>query len=153
MPPLGSAREDGESRRNYGGPAHITERCGHVTRPRGKGRYQTMTDKEIHERYMVPVEIIREYDSMVQSCGDGYDAAALRCMSKMMCLHGLNFSSDEVRKYMDLSSRPDEPCVEQLCTMLDKKRKDALDEIHTKEEQISRIDYLTQELVRQAREK
>ena len=37
--------------------------------------------------------------------------------------------------------------------MLDKKRKDALDEIHTKEEQISRIDYLTQELVRQAREK
>ena len=116
-----------------------------------------MTDREIHERYSVPMEIIREYDSMLRDtggpCSGQYGEADLRRMSEMMSLYGLDFSPDEVRTYMELSSSPDERCVRQLCGMLDKRRRETLDEIHVKEARISRMDYLRHELERSSKRK
>lgn len=105
-----------------------------------------MKDEEVCERFMVSMEIIREYDDLMQNTSGEYDDEALHCMSTIMSLHGLDFSTDEVRTYMEIVSNGDKSRAEQLCTILGNKRREALDEIHAKEEQISRIDYLTYEI-------
>ena len=105
-----------------------------------------MTDKEMHERYLVPMDIIREYDEMTRNTRRSgpaqYDDADLRRISRIMCLRELGFSFEEVRTYVRLCSDSCAPCASELCAMLEKKRKETLDDIHDKEETIRKLDYL-----------
>ena len=60
-----------------------------------------------------------------------------------MTLHDLDFSVEEIEKYMKLSLEKNE---NECLKLLNKKRKDLLDEVHLKEKQLSRIDYLRYEM-------
>ena len=92
-----------------------------------------MTDKEMHERYLVPMDIIREYDEMTRNTRRSGPA---------------QYDFEEVRTYVRLCSDSCAPCASELCAMLEKKRKETLDDIHDKEETISKLDYLMLEIAR-----
>ena len=60
-----------------------------------------------------------------------------------MMLYGLDFTVEEIKKYMKLSLGKNE---REWLKLLNKKRKGILDEVHLKEKQLSRIDYLRYEM-------
>lgn len=59
----------------------------------------------------------------------------------IMTLHDIGFSNEEVETYMRLLLQG-EATEQERIRMLNKKRKNALDEIHFKEKQLDRLDYL-----------
>ena len=83
-----------------------------------------MTIKEVNERYNVPMEILREYESW-GLCG---------------AVHDIGFESSEVETYMKLLEQ--EGTESQRMRMLNQKRGSTLDEIHFREKQLERLDYL-----------
>ena len=66
-------------------------------------------------------------------------------LSLIMMLYGLDFTVEEIKKYMKLSLGKNE---REWLKLLNKKRKGILDEVHLKEKQLSRIDYLRYEMDR-----
>ena len=58
-------------------------------------------------------------------------------------LYGLDFTVEEIKKYMKLSLEKNE---REWLKLLNKKRKGILDEVHLKEKQLSKIDYLRYEM-------
>lgn len=60
-----------------------------------------------------------------------------------MMLHDLDFTVEEIKKYMKLSLEKNE---REWLKLLNKKRKGILDEVHLKEKQLSKIDYLRYEM-------
>ena len=60
-----------------------------------------------------------------------------------MMLHDLDFTVEEIKKYMKLSLGKNE---REWLKLLNKNRKGILDEVHLKEKQLSRIDYLRYEM-------
>ena len=62
-----------------------------------------------------------------------------------MTLHDIGFSTREVEAYMRLLLKGP-PSSAQRLRMLDEKRSAALDEIHFKERQLQRLDYLRHEI-------
>ena len=60
-----------------------------------------------------------------------------------MMLYGLDFTVEEIKKYMKLSLEKNE---REWLKLLNKKRKGILDEVHLKEKQLSKIDYLRYEM-------
>ncbi len=108
-----------------------------------------MTAEELTGRYMVPPEIIREYDSLLPDGEAGqrcYDAADLKQMGLLMSLRDVGFGAEEAREYMRLNLEQCKGCAEKLYGMLEKKRRETLEDIHCKEENISRLDFLMLEL-------
>ena len=95
--------------------------------------------EEASERYSIPLEILREYESW-GLCGAvkkvmgawQYDDTDLEHLSTIMTLHDIGFSSGGSD-------------AERL-RMLDRKRNAALDEIHFRERQLEKLDYLRHEL-------
>ena len=105
----------------------------------------------IHEasaRYKIPIEILKEYESWglcssvkkVMSAWQ-YDDRDLERLSLIMTLHDIGFCTKEVETYMRLLLEG-ESTSEKRMRMLNKKRSSALDEIHFKERQLDRLDYL-----------
>lgn len=72
-----------------------------------------------------------------------YDEADFERLSLIMMLHDLDFTVEEIKKYMKLSLGKNE---REWLKLLNKKRKGILDEVHLKEKQLSRIDYLRYEM-------
>lgn len=110
-----------------------------------------MTIQEASERYQIPMHILREYESwglcgaVKKVMGDWqYDDTDLERLSTIMTLHDIGFTSEEVEIYMRLLER--ENSCEQRLAMLEEKRDAALDEIHFKERQLQRLDYLRHEI-------
>ena len=106
-----------------------------------------MTIKEVNERYNVPMEILREYESWglcgaVKKVMDTwqYDDTDLERLSLIMTLHDIGFESSEVETYMKLLEQ--EGTESQRMRMLNQKRGSTLDEIHFREKQMERLDYL-----------
>lgn len=106
-----------------------------------------MTIQEASERYQIPMHILREYESwglcgaVKKVMGDWqYDDTDLERLSTIMTLHDIGFTSEEVETYMRLLER-ENSCAQRLA-MLEEKRDAALDEIHFKERQLQRLDYL-----------
>jgi DNA-binding transcriptional MerR regulator len=58
-------------------------------------------------------------------------------LSLIMMLYGLDFTVEEIKKYMKLSLEKNE---RECLKLLNKKRKGILDEVHLKEKQLSRIE-------------
>lgn len=107
-----------------------------------------MTIQQASEHYQIPMEILREYERW-GLCGAvkkvmgawQYDDTDLERLSTIMTLHDVGFTSKEVERYMRLLLAKD-ISYEQLLKMLEQKRIAALNEIHFKERQLQRLDYL-----------
>ena len=111
-----------------------------------------MTIHEASERYNIPLEILREYESW-GLCGTvktvmgawQYDDTDVERLSTIMTLHDIGFTSQEVETYMRLLLEQEGTDRARL-RMLDEKRRAALDDIHFREKQLERLDYLRHEL-------
>lgn len=111
-----------------------------------------MTIQEASEHYQIPMKILREYESW-GLCGAvkkvmgawQYDDTDLERLSMVMTLHDVGFTSEEVEAYMRLLLEAEDSGLTRL-NMLNRKRKAALDDIHFRERQLERLDYLRHEL-------
>lgn len=117
-----------------------------------------MTIQEASERYHIPMHILREYErwglcgAVKKVMGDWqYDDADLERLSTIMTLHDVGFTSQEVETYMRLLLEQGNTDRDRL-RMLDEKRKATLDDIHFREKQLERLDYLRHELRKQTDE-
>lgn len=107
-----------------------------------------MTINEISVRYNIPIEILQEYEGW-GLCNEvekvmgswHYDESDIERLSTIMTLHDIGFTNDEIEKYMRLFLKGKTTEKERL-KMLDHKRNGTLDEIHFKEKQLDRLDYL-----------
>ena len=112
------------------------------------GRGDGMTIHEASERYNIPLEILREYERW-GLCGTvktvmgawQYDDTDLERLSMIMTLHDVGFENDEIETYMKLLLEQEGTETQRL-RMLDRKRGHTLDEIHFREKQLERLDYL-----------
>ena len=109
-----------------------------------------MTIEEASKKYNIPIKILKEYESwglfqeVKKVMGSWqYDETDLERLSLIMTLHDLDFTVEEVEKYMKLSLEKNEG---ECLNLLNKKIKGILDEVHLKEKQLLRIDYLRYEM-------
>ena len=111
-----------------------------------------MTIQEASERYQIPMNVLREYESW-GLCGAvkkvmgawQYDDTDLERLSTIMTLHDIGFTTEEVETYMRLLLEQEDSGMARL-QMLNQKRAAALDEIHFREGQLGGLDYLRHEL-------
>lgn len=113
-----------------------------------------MTKQEASERYQIHMHILNEYEGW-HLCGTvkevmgvwQYDDTDLERLSTILTLYDLGFTTAEVETYMRLLL--EQPHTErQRLKMLEEKRAAALDELHFKERQLQRLDYLRHELLK-----
>ena len=114
-----------------------------------------MTIHEASERYNIPLEILREYESwglcgaVKQVMGSWqYDDTDLERLSLIMTLHDAGCESPEIETYMRLLLEQ-EGTESQRLKILNQKRDHMLDEIHFREKQLARLDYLRYHIRRQ----
>ena len=74
-----------------------------------------------------------------------YDDEDLERLSLLMTLHDIGFTTEEVETYMRLTLEQTGSERERL-RMLNCKRNSALDELHFRERQLQRLDYLRHEI-------
>lgn len=118
-----------------------------------------MTIDEASERYNIPIEVLKEYESW-GLCGEvkkvmgawRYDDTDLQRLSMIMTLHDIGFSNEEVESYMRLLLEGGSTEEERL-NMLRKKRGSTLDEIHFKQKQLDRMDYLRYKIEKAQKER
>lgn len=125
----------------------------------GGGRREEMTIYEASERYQIPIEVLREYESwglcgaVKKVMGDWqYDDQDLERLSMIMTLHDIGFTNEEVETYMRLLIAGEDTKDKRL-RMLNKKRDSALDEIHFREKQLERMDYLRYQIRQSKKER
>ncbi len=111
-----------------------------------------MTKEEVSRRYNIPVSILDEYQSwglcgVVQMAMDDwqYDDHDLERLGMVMALHDMGFTNGEVETYMRLLIQGSQT-QERRLRMLNERRSKALDELHLKERQLERMDYLRFEI-------
>lgn len=111
-----------------------------------------MTIEEASVRYNIPVAILQEYEGwglcdVVKSVMGAWrcDDRDLERLSMIMTLHDIGFTIDEVERYMRLWMEGSSSDVGRL-RMLDMKRISTLDEIHFRQIQLDRLDYLRHEI-------
>lgn len=118
-----------------------------------------MTIDEASERYQIPIEVLREYENW-GLCGEvkkvmgawQYDDTDLQRLSVIMTLHDIGFNNAEVESYMRLLLEGNFTEEERL-QMLNKKRGTTLDEIHFKQKQLDRMDYLRYKIEKAQKER
>ena len=106
-----------------------------------------MTINEASERYSIPLDILKEYESW-GLCGAvkkvmgawQYDDADLERLSLVLSLHEMGFDSREVELYLKLLGQ--EGTEAQRIRMLSQKRSRLLEQIHTQEKLLEQLDYL-----------
>ncbi len=111
-----------------------------------------MTINEASERYNIPIKILKEYEKW-GLCAEvkkimgswHYDENDIERLSTIMTLHDIGFTNAEIEKYMRLllSGKATE---KERMQMLEEKRNGTLEEIHFKEKQLDRLDYLRFEI-------
>ena len=97
-----------------------------------------MTIYEASERYNIPLEILREGSWQ-------YDDSDLERLSLIMTLHDIGFASYEIENYMKLLEKGQETGTECMRILI-KKHNAMLDEIHLREKQLDRLNYLRYEI-------
>lgn len=109
-----------------------------------------MTINEASERYKIPIKILKEYESW-GLCGEvkkvmgswHYDESDIERLSIIMTLHDIGFTNEEIHQYMKSTEK-------ERLKMLREKRNGTLDEIHFKQRQLDRLDYLRFEIEKQS---
>lgn len=111
-----------------------------------------MTIDEASEKYNIPIKILKEYESwglcqeVKKVMGSWYyDDRDIERLSIIMTLHDIGFTNQEIEKYMRLLMLGNLGEQERI-NMINKKRNGILDEVHFKEKQIARLDYLKYEI-------
>ena len=111
-----------------------------------------MTVQEASERYNIPIKILNEYeswglcDAVKKVMGAWqYDEEDIQRLSMIMTLHDIGFEKQEVETYMKLVLTGESTQQERM-RMLNEKSNGTLDEIHFKEKQLDRLDYLRYEM-------
>ena len=111
-----------------------------------------MTKQEASEQYNIPMKILDEYEvwglcSEVKKVMGAwqYDDSDLERLSTIMTLHDVGFTNQEVETYMRLLLTESNTEAQRM-EIIRQKRKNTLDEIHFKEIQIARLDYLRHEI-------
>lgn len=111
-----------------------------------------MTIDEASERYKIPLDILREYeswglcDSVKKVMGAWqYDGQDIERLSLIMTLHDIGFEKEEIETYMTLTIQGSGKEDERLL-ILEKKRSALLDEIHFREKKLANLDYLRYEM-------
>lgn len=111
-----------------------------------------MTIQEASEKYNIPIQILWEYESwglcdeVKKVMGSWhYDDRDIEQLSTIMTLHDIGFCHDEIETYMRLLLKGKETEQERM-EMLNQKRDGTLKEIHFKERQLDRLDYLRFEI-------
>lgn len=107
---------------------------------------------EASEKYNIPIKILKEYESW-GLCSEvkkvmgswHYDDTDIERLSIIMTLHDIGFTNEEIEKYMHLLLEEKFSEKERIY-MLNKKRNTILDEVHFREKQIYRLDYLRYEI-------
>ena len=111
-----------------------------------------MTGEEVSRRYNIPPKILQEYRSW-GLCGAvqltiedwQYDDRDLERLGMIMALHDMGFSAKEVENYVKLMLAG--ACTKvQRMQILSERRSKTLDEIHLRERQLERMDYLRNEI-------
>lgn len=118
-----------------------------------------MTIDEASERYNIPIRILQEYESW-GLCGEvkkvmgswQYDESDIERLSIIMTLHDIEFTNEEIEQYMRLLVEGDSTKAKRM-KMLENKRNGTLDEIHFKQRQLDRLDYLRFEMNAQYNQK
>lgn len=118
-----------------------------------------MTIDEASEQYEIPIEVLKEYQSWglcsaVKSVMGAwqYDDKDIERLSLIMMLHDIGFTNEEVEQYMRLVVAEDNTNEEQM-QMLTRLRRKAMDEIHFKQKQLDRLDYLRYEIEKNTKHK
>lgn len=116
-----------------------------------------MTIEEASKEYQIPIHILEEYRDWglcdaVKSVMNTwhYDETDIQRLSVIMTLHDIGFTKDEVAQYMRLYMEGSQTSVERLQMLLTRRSK-AMDEIHCKEKQLERLDYLRYEIEKAAK--
>lgn len=111
-----------------------------------------MTKDEIYKHFNIPSEILDEYhemglcDEVKKVMGTWqYDDSDVERLGLIMTLHDVGFDNEEVAHYMQLRSEGSST-EEQRRKIFDEKRTSTLDEIHFKEKQLDRLDYLKRKM-------
>lgn len=107
---------------------------------------------EASKKYKIPIKILKEYESW-GLCSEvkkvmgswNYDDSDIEKLSMIMTLHDIGFDNKEIEKYMRLFIEGKETEKERI-KILEEKRNGTLDEIHFKEQQLARLDYLRFEI-------
>ena len=107
-----------------------------------------MTIEEAGRRYEIPMEIIREYEDL-KLCSQRksdrregqYDEEDIKRLSMIMALHDAGFTEEDVESYMRLLQEGEHTREERL-EMINRHRSETLHEIHFKQNQLDRLDYL-----------
>ena len=111
-----------------------------------------MTIVEASEKYKIPIKILKEYERW-GLCGEvkkvmgswQYDDQDLERLSMIMTLHDIGFAKQEIECYMRLVLQGEATRTERM-QMLNAHRSQALEEIHFREKQLERMDYLRYEM-------
>ena len=118
-----------------------------------------MTIDEASEQNEIPIEVLKEYKSWglcsaVKSLMGAwqYDDKDIERLSLIMTLHDIGFTNEEVEQYMRLVVAEDNTNEEQM-QMLMRLRRKAMDEIHFKQKQLDRLDYLRYEIEKNTKHK
>ena len=81
-----------------------------------------------------------------------YDETDIERLSLILTLHDVGFSSEEIEHYMRLLLSNEDSAQERMA-MLREKRDGTLDEIHFKQKQLDRLDYLRFEIAQSNKDK
>lgn len=111
-----------------------------------------MTINEASKRYQIPIKILKQYESW-GLCSEvkkvmgawQYDESDIQRLSTIMTLHDIGFTNEEIKQYMELLLKG-KATERKRMKMLNEKRNGTLDEIHFKEKQLDRLDYLRYEI-------
>ena len=111
-----------------------------------------MTITEASEHYNIPIEILKTYESwglcdeVEKIMGDWqYDDQDLERLSLIMTLHDVGFAPADIEAFMRLAMQGKDTEAARM-RMLNQHRSEALDEIHFREKQLERMDYLRYEI-------
>ena len=113
---------------------------------------EAITGGEVCKQYGIPRKVLEEYRNRglcgaVKLAMEDWrcDDRDLERLGTIMALHNMGFFTEEVETYMRLLLRGAVTEGERLA-MLNKRWGQTLDEIHLKEKQLARMDYLPHEL-------
>ena len=111
-----------------------------------------MNIDEVSRRYQIPTDVLRTYERWGLGPADGqYGDADLDSLSLLLTLQDIGFSPGETEAYMRLRASGADTGAQRL-GMLETRRAAALEEIHAREKQLERLDYLRHELRKRTEE-